>query len=205
MGKARRLDFTIAGDRILSLFLASTKNGGLSMGFTDPSFRNLHLTVYRSPKDGCVHAHINDPAGPRFLWSSQISPEYMALVLAPRLAKWVVSTSHVQTIYVPRERLKRKLVRIMPRRLTEFVVAMPIEASQAKVRMDLRNPIRWRRLNPKEFIDSQEPRGFCLIGGRLKQVFPLPGQSSFILTVGERQFQRYWTSLGRLLGIHALL
>jgi hypothetical protein len=196
--KTGKVRFTYDGANLLDMFLAPTKDQGLSFGFTHPSFRNVHLTIYHNPKDGRLHAHISDPAAKVLPWSQQIDIQFLAESLRRSTRSWNVSFEKVPKVYVMRESLLQKVAGVSPRPVDERTAQFQLELLHAEVRLNFRNPLRWRKLNSQELAATPPFFGYALVNGVAKAVRPNPAGQ--LLVFSDRQFRRVQAKLERLLG-----
>ncbi|MCL4480906.1 MAG: hypothetical protein M1113_05425 [Candidatus Thermoplasmatota archaeon] len=60
------------------------------MGFTDPVFKNIHLTIYYNPKDNRIHSHITDKSKRSMPYNQQIDAELYAVSVQKLTKNWVV-------------------------------------------------------------------------------------------------------------------
>lgn len=204
MEKAARLDFTIAQEKLLSLFLAPTRDAGFTMGFTHPSFGGVKLTGYRSPRDGRIHVHLKTASGGRLLWSSQLDPAFLGPVLHRHFMRWFVPIEKLPAIYVPRPPIRRKLARFAPRMVDGRTTQIPIEALRMRVRSDFRNRRRWEKVAASEFIRRGIDEGYTVLFGSVRAVRSILGLPTHLLAIGERQFDRAETTVLRLMGFEAM-
>lgn len=199
--KSGRLRVTFKQSRLIELFLAPTKDQGVSIGFTEASFRNVRLTIFYNSRDQRLHTHISDPASKRFPWSQQIDPDFFDDVYKRLTKSWSVPFDKIPHVYMMRARLARKVASLAPKSVSDQTTELPYEAYGSRLRLDFRNSDRWRRIASRELSVTPPGYGYALAGGIVKIVRPSPTTEGQLLCYSELQASRVETKLSRLLGL----
>ncbi len=182
------------------MFLAPTRDQGVSAGFTHASFGNVRLTIFFNPRDQRIHTHISDPAVKRFPWSQQIDPAFLEDSLRRLTKSWDVTVREVPYVFVMRPRLIRKVAKLLPKAIDPRTAEFPLEASDVRIRLDLRNPLRWRKVRSRDLSATPPFKGYAMVKGVPREVHPLPGREGHLLCFSERQGKRANAKLERLIG-----
>jgi hypothetical protein len=197
--------YSVEGVPLVTLFLAPTKNQGLSFGFTDPKLAGVHLTVYSEIKDGRtkIHSHLTDGEG-NHPWTQVVDSEFYTSILQRITGRWVVSISKVPKCWVMRSRLAKKLALLSPRAVGEQSVDILLELYHARIRLNLGNPFRWRRIDASSLPHEAPGFGVAPYRGAIRWVYPTSPPSDHVICFSDKRFSKFQDRLGRLIGFDAL-
>lgn len=194
-----KLIFSYKGDEILSLYVAPTSDKGFTMGLTDPAFKNIHFTIYLKPKDNRIHSHITDDRkGPK-PYSQVIDVELYAALIQKLTKSWVVPAAQIENIYVPTEKLILKIDDITPKKNNKTVI--PFEFLYSKIKTDLSNKKRWRKITLSEFSSTKDSLVLTIFRNKIHFVFPISNDPNHVLCFTELQHKRLINHMLRIMGI----
>lgn len=203
--KSGYASYSVEGVPLVTLFLAPTKDQGLSFGFTHPKLAGIHLTVYSVVENRRtrIHSHLTDGKGIH-PWTQVIDSEFYSSILQRLTSRWVVPISRVPRCWVMRSRLARKVARLSPRPVGERTVDFPVELYHARIRLNLANPFRWKRINTGSLPQEAPGYGVAPYRGTVRWVFTTSPPSDKVICFSDRQFSKFQDQLGRLIGFDAL-
>jgi hypothetical protein len=203
--KSGYASYSVEGVPLVTLFLAPTKDQGVSFGFTHPKLGGVHLTVYSEVENGRtrIHSHLTDGKG-NHPWTQVIDSEFYSSILRRLTSRWVVPISKVPRCWVMRSRLARKVARLSPRSVGERTVDFPLELYRARIRLNIGNPFRWKRIDTGNLSHEAPGYGVAPYRGTIRWVYPTSPPSDRMLCFSDRQFSKVQAQLGRLIGFDAL-
>jgi len=196
-----RLTYTYEGDELLSLFISPTRDKGFSIGFTDPAFKNIHFTIYQNPKDNRIHSHITDKSKGSKPYSQLMDIELYAFLVQKLTKNWVVPASKIEYIYVPTEKLKSKIDKITPKRISDEKVTFPLELLYSRIKTDLNNKKRWKKIPARELQSVKDPLILAFFRNKIHFVFPVLNDPTHVLCFTELQHKRFMNNILRIMGI----
>lgn len=196
-----RLIYSYKGEGLLSLFLAPTKDGGFSMGFTDPAFKNVHFTAYKDPSDNRIHSHITDKSRRSKPYSQQIDVEFFDRLIRKMTKNWVVPVTEIGNIYIPTPELLTKIKEIIPALVDDKKILWPLESTFTAVKADLSNGKRWTRIPVDELPHMMDTFVLTSYKNSIHRVTPIPGDQGHVLCFTEMQHKRFINRLSRITGI----
>ena len=205
MKKTLYVSYSNGGEPFLTMFLAPTKDKGLSIGFTDPAFRNIHLTVYTNAKTGMIHSHITDEGKSARAWSQQIDPAFVGTLTHSWTKHWLIDGSKVKDCWVMKHSLSQKIASVTPRTINKNLIDFPIEGLYTKVLLDLTNRERWKRIRPKELGVNNPIQGVTIINGKTKWILRSGFKDNAFLCFSDRQYTKFQERILRLYGMDMLL
>lgn len=200
-----RLTYTYNGDDLLSLFISPTKDQGLTMGFTDPAFNNVHFTIYKSPKDKRIHSHITDKSRASKPYSQQIDVELYTSLIKKLTKNWVVPVAKIKNLYVPNDRLWNKIKKISPQRIDNKRTILPIEFFFSVVETDLNNRKRWREIAVNDLSLFNDRMSLTIYKGNIRYVKLIPNEPEHVLCFSELQYKRFMNRILRLMGFDVFI
>ena len=195
-----KLTYTYNGVDLLSLFISPTKDQGLTMGFTDPAFNNVHFTIYKSSKDKRIHSHITDKSMASKPYSQQIDVELYTSLIKKLTKNWVISVEEIINLYVPNDRLWNKIKKISPQRINKKRTILPIEYFLSVVKTDLNNKKRWTKIAVSDLPSFNDRMALTIYKGNIRIVKLIPTENEHVLCFSELQYKRFMNSLLRLMG-----
>jgi hypothetical protein len=203
--KSGYASYSVEGVPLVTLFLAPTKDQGLSFGFTHPKLGGVHLTVYSKVENGrsTIHSHLTDGKG-NHPWTQVLDSEFYGSILQRLTSRWVVPISKVPRCWVMRSRLASKVAKLSPRPVGERTVDIPVELYHARIRLNIGNPFRWKRIDTGILPHEAPGYGVAPYRGTIRWVFPTTPPSDKVLCFSDRQFSKFQDRLGRLIGFDAL-
>ncbi len=203
--KSSRIKMTYEGNDILSMFASPTKDRGLSIGFTDPSFGNIHLTTFLSPKDNRIHSHITDKFRKSKPYSQQIDSSLYKAVINKITKNWYTSIDSLGKCYMPKGSLHDKLSKLLPQRLRDGSLSYPIEMNYTLIKTDFNNTRRWEELDSSEIFKKSGSLIFTIYHKRLCIVSLLEENTKKVLCYTDKQYQRFINKTMRLMGVDIFL
>lgn len=203
--KSGYASYSVEGVPLVTLFLAPTKDQGLSFGFTHPKLGGVHLTVYTEIVNGKtkIHSHLTDGKG-NHPWTQVIDSEFYGSILQRLTGRWIVPISKVPKCWVMRARLAGKVAQVSPRSIGERAVDIPLELFHTRIRVNLRNPFRWKRIDTERLSLETPAYGIAPYRGTIRWVFPTTPPSDRVICFSDRQFSKYQDRIGRLIGFDAM-
>lgn len=203
--KSAYVSYSVEGVPLVTLFLAPTKDQGVSFGFTHPELGGVHLTVYSEvvEKRTRIHSHLTDAQG-HHPWTQVIDSEFYGSILNRLTKRWIVPITRVPRCWVMRPRLAQKVAQLAPRSLGERTVDIPMELYHTRIRLNIGNPFRWRRIDTVTLPHVAPGFGVAPFRGTVRWVFPTSPPSDQVLCFSDRQFSRFQDRLGRLIGFDRL-
>ncbi len=196
-----KLTYTYNGDDLLSLFFSPTKDQGLTMGFTDPVFNNVHFTIYKNPKDKRIHSHITDKSKASKPYSQQIDVELYFSLTRELTKNWVVPVVEIKNLYVPNDRLWNRIKKISPQRIDNKRTIWPIEYFLSAVKIDLNNMKRWRKIAVRDLSSFKDRMVLTIYKGNIRNVILIPTENENVLCFSELQYKRFMNRFLRLMGL----
>ena len=203
--KSTYASYSVEGVPLVTLFLAPTRDQGVSCGFTHPKLGGIHLTVYPEVRDGRtrIHSHLSDAKG-NHPWTQVIDSEFYSATLTRITKRWMVPVSKVPRCWVMRARLTRKVARLAPKPAGERTVDIPMELYHSRIRLDLGNPFRWKEIDTRTLTSVSPGFGVAPYRSTVRWVYPTSPPSDQVICFSDKQFSQFQDRLGRLLGIDAL-
>ena len=195
-----RLTYTYKGDELLSLFFSPTKDEGLTMGFIDPAFNNVHFTIYKSPKDKRIHSHITDKSKATKPYSQQIDVELYGSLIRKLTKNWIVPAAEIKNVYIPNNRLWNKIKKISPQRIGNKTTIWPIEYFFSAVKTDLNNKKRWSKIAARDLPLFEDRMVLTIYKGNIRIVKLIPNECEHVLCCSELQYKRFMNRFLRLMG-----
>ena len=196
-----KLTYTYNGDELLSLFISPTKDQGLTMGFTDPAFNNIHFTIYKNPKDKRIHSHITDKSKASKPYSQQIDVELYVSLIKELTKNWVVPVVEVKNLYIPNDKLWNKIKKVIPKKIDEKKTIWPIEMFTSAVNTDLHNKKRWREISVSDLPLFKDRMTLTIYKGNIRNVKLIPNEQDHVLCFSELQYKRFMNHFLRIMGL----
>ena len=196
-----KLAFTYQGGELLSLFISPTRDKGFSMGFTDPTFKNIHFTIYQDPKDDRIHSHITDKSKRLKPYTQVMDAELYSPLIQKLTKSWVVLTTQVENVYVPTKKLRVKIDKITPKKTSDKKAVIPFELLYSKIKTDLSNKKRWKKIPLRELPSIKDSLVLTIFRNKIHFVFPISNDPIHVLCFTELQHKRFINHMLRIMGI----
>lgn len=203
--KSSRIKMTYEGNNILTMFVAPTTDSGFSIGFTDPSFRNVHFTIFSKPSDNRIHSHITDKSSLSKPYSQQIDIDLYQKFVNKITRNWFVSIDSLGKCYLPKGSLQKKLLDVLPLRLGDGTLSYPIEMNYALIEADFHNKRRWVEIDSSEIFEKSSSLIFTIYHERVCIVSLLTGNTNKVLCYTAKQYRRFTNKIVRLMGMDIYL
>ena len=187
-----RLTYTYKGDELLSLFFSPTKDKGLTMGFTDPAFNNVHFTIYKNPKDKRIHSHITDKSKATKPYSQQIDVELYTSLIKKLTKNLFVPSATIKNVYIPNDRLWNKIKKISPQRIGNKTTIWPVEYFFSAVKTDLNNKKRWMKITVSDLPLFNDRMALTIYKGNIRIVKLIPNEPDHVLCFSEVTGSTEW-------------
>lgn len=201
--KRGKIDYTLAGRKLLSLIWRKTQDG-IMLGFPEPELGEIHLSLVK--KEGRFFWHIKDGRESekikQYPFGMYLPSDEFEKRISELTRRYVRQYHGNKTAWIMTVHLKKRIKQELDAREVSQL-RIPLEIMNMGVRCNFNDESMWERIRIRDMFSCEESIGLVQDREVIRMVIPLDSKKAIF--VSKRQLKFLQNRMMRLLGFNEYL